>query len=155
MRLRDLVGFAATALWRHRLRTGLSLLGVAIGVLAVVGLTALGEGARRYVVNQFANLGTNLLIVIVVMSTVATIAAVSGVENGIRRLSNLNIVLFSGLLIFVLLFGPTLHLLNGLVQNTGDYLNGIILKTFDLYVYEGDADKTERWMGLWSLFYRA
>ena len=98
---------------------------------------------------------TNLLIVIIVMSTVATIAAVSGVENGIRRLSNLNIVLFSGLLIFVLLFGPTLHLLNGLVQNTGDYLNGIILKTFDLYVYEGDADKTERWMGLWTLFYWA
>ncbi|OYU08329.1 MAG: beta-aspartyl-peptidase [Pseudomonas sp. PGPPP1] len=98
---------------------------------------------------------TNLLIVIIVMSTVATIAAVSGVENGIRRLSNLNIVLFSGLLIFVLLFGPTLHLLNGLVQNTGDYLNGIVLKTFDLYVYEGDADKTERWMGLWTLFYWA
>ncbi|MBW4968441.1 BCCT family transporter, partial [Pseudoalteromonas sp. CR1] len=71
------------------------------------------------------------------------------------RLSNLNIVLFSGLLIFVLLFGPTLHLLNGLVQNTGDYLNGIVLKTFDLYVYEGDADKTERWMGLWTLFYWA
>ena len=76
-------------------------------------------------------------------------------ENGIRRLSNLNIVLFSGLLIFVLLFGPTLHLLNGLVQNTGDYLNGIVLKTFDLYVYEGDGAKTERWMGLWTLFYWA
>ena len=34
-----------------------------------------------------------------------------------RILSNLNIILFSGLLIFVLLFGPTLHLLNGFVQN--------------------------------------
>ena len=98
---------------------------------------------------------TNLLIVIIVMSTVATIAAVSGVENGIRRLSNLNIILFSGLLIFVLLFGPTLHLLNGFVQNTGDYLNGIVMKTFDLYVYEGDSKKTEGWLGLWTLFYWA
>jgi choline/glycine/proline betaine transport protein len=98
---------------------------------------------------------TNLLIVIIVMSTVATIAAVSGVENGIRRLSNLNIVLFSGLLIFVLLFGPTLHLLNGFVQNIGDYMNGLVLKTFDLYVYEGDGEKSERWMGLWTLFYWA
>ena len=98
---------------------------------------------------------TNLLIVIIVMSTVSTIAAVSGVENGIRRLSNLNIVLFSCLLIFVLLCGPTLHLLNALVQNTGDTLNGIVLKTFDLYVYEGDAYKTEHWMGLWTLFYWA
>ncbi|MEE3633397.1 choline BCCT transporter BetT [Pseudomonas defluvii] len=98
---------------------------------------------------------TNLLIVILVMSTVATIAAVSGVENGIRRLSNLNILLFSGLLLFVLFNGPTLHLLNSFVQNTGDYLNGVILKTFDLYVYEGDSAKSERWLGLWTVFYWA
>jgi len=98
---------------------------------------------------------TNLLIVILVMATVATVAAVSGVENGIRRLSNLNIMLFSGLLIFVLLAGDTLHLLNGFVQNIGDYLNGIVLKTFDLYVYESEAGKSERWLGLWTVFYWA
>ncbi len=60
----DLGEFAVTALVRHRLRTGLSLLGVAIGVAAVVALTALGEGARRYVTGQFTALGSNLLIVI-------------------------------------------------------------------------------------------
>jgi putative ABC transport system permease protein len=42
----------------------MSLLGVAIGVAAVLTLTALGEGARRYVVGQFASIGTNLVIVI-------------------------------------------------------------------------------------------
>ncbi len=61
---RDLVEFALTALARHRLRTGLSLLGVAIGVAAVVILTALGEGARRFVAGEFASLGSELLIVI-------------------------------------------------------------------------------------------
>lgn len=60
----DVVGFALRALRGHRLRTGLSLLGVAIGVAAVVTLTALGEGARRYVVGQFASVGTNLVIVV-------------------------------------------------------------------------------------------
>lgn len=60
----ELVLFAGRAVAGHRLRTGLSLLGVAIGVSAVLVLTALGEGARRYVVNQFASLGTNLVIVI-------------------------------------------------------------------------------------------
>jgi putative ABC transport system permease protein len=64
MRALDLLGFAGTALLRHRLRTLLSLLGVAIGVAAVVLLTSLGEGARRYVTGQFESLGTNLLIVI-------------------------------------------------------------------------------------------
>jgi putative ABC transport system permease protein len=61
---RDLLAFAARALRGHRLRTGMSLLGVAIGVAAVVTLTALGEGARRYVTGQFASIGTNLVIVV-------------------------------------------------------------------------------------------
>jgi len=60
----DLVGFALRALGGHRLRTALSLLGVAIGVAAVVTLTALGEGARRYVLGQFAAVGTNMVIVL-------------------------------------------------------------------------------------------
>lgn len=60
----DLLRFCLRALLGHRLRTVLSLLGMAIGVAAVVTLTALGEGARRYVVDQFANIGSNLLIVV-------------------------------------------------------------------------------------------
>jgi len=60
----DVLGFAVRALRGHRLRTALSLLGVAIGVAAVVTLTALGEGARRYVLGQFAAVGTNMVIVL-------------------------------------------------------------------------------------------
>lgn len=61
---RDLLVFSAGALRGHRLRTGLSLLGVAIGVASVVLLTSLGEGARLYVTGEFASLGTNLVIVL-------------------------------------------------------------------------------------------
>ncbi|MCS6948052.1 MAG: ABC transporter permease [Steroidobacteraceae bacterium] len=64
MRAADVVSFAAQSLRRARLRSGMMLLAVAIGVAAVVALTALGEGARRYVTAEFAALGTNLVIVI-------------------------------------------------------------------------------------------
>jgi len=64
MRLADVAGFAAGALRGHRLRTALSVAGVAVGIAAVVALTALGEGARSYVVREFTALGSNLLIVI-------------------------------------------------------------------------------------------
>jgi putative ABC transport system permease protein len=60
----DALRFSLRALLSHRLRSGLSLLGMAIGVAAVVILTALGEGARRYVVGEFANIGTNLIVVL-------------------------------------------------------------------------------------------
>ena len=60
----DLLGFALGALRGHRLRTALSVAGVAIGIASVLALTALGEGARRYIVDEFASLGSNLVIVL-------------------------------------------------------------------------------------------
>jgi putative ABC transport system permease protein len=63
MRVADLVALATGALRGHRLRTVLSLTGVAIGVAAVILLTSLGEGARTYVTHEFTSLGANLLIV--------------------------------------------------------------------------------------------
>jgi putative ABC transport system permease protein len=62
MRYGDLFRYAAGGLKGHRLRTFLSLLGVAIGVASVTLLTSLGEGARIYVTGEFASLGANLLI---------------------------------------------------------------------------------------------
>ena len=50
MALTELLAFAIGALRGHRLRTGLSVAGVAVGIAAVIALTALGEGARQYVV---------------------------------------------------------------------------------------------------------
>jgi putative ABC transport system permease protein len=64
MKAADLLRHAAGAIHGHRLRTILTLLGTAVGVAAVILLTALGEGARRYVTNEFASLGSNLLIVL-------------------------------------------------------------------------------------------
>jgi len=64
MRNRDIGAFAWRALSGYPTRTILMLLAMAIGVAAVVVLTALGEGARRYVSDQFSSLGTNLVIVI-------------------------------------------------------------------------------------------
>ena len=64
MDVRDLLRFAWTALTRHRVRTLLTVLGVAVGVAAVLTLTALGEGARRYVVDEFTTIGSNLVIIL-------------------------------------------------------------------------------------------
>ena len=64
MSLWELFRFAWCALVGHPMRAGLSLLGITVGVGAVILLTALGEGARAYVANEFGNLGSNLLIVI-------------------------------------------------------------------------------------------
>ncbi len=64
MKLSDALSLSFRTVVSYRLRALLILLAMALGVAAVVTLTALGEGARRFVVNQFASLGTNLIIVL-------------------------------------------------------------------------------------------
>ncbi len=61
--MRELILLALRAVRAHRLRSGLSMLGIAIGVAAVILLTSLGEGARRYIVDQFSQFGTNVLAI--------------------------------------------------------------------------------------------
>ncbi len=61
MHVLDHFGFCLTALREHRLRSALSILGIAIGVAAVVLLTSVGEGARAFVASQFSQFGTNLV----------------------------------------------------------------------------------------------
>jgi len=64
MTLSDTLLFASGSLRGSRTRTLLMILAMSIGVASVVVLTGLGEGARRYVINQFSSLGTNLVIVL-------------------------------------------------------------------------------------------
>lgn len=63
MTVLDLLRFAGGAVWAHRLRSILSLIGIAIGVGAVILLTAIGEGTRHFVLAQFTQFGTNILAV--------------------------------------------------------------------------------------------
>ncbi|HFZ2227984.1 choline transporter [Pseudomonas aeruginosa] len=91
------------------------------------------------------------MALIVLMMGAAISVAVSGVDKGIRILSDINMLLACSLLLFVLFAGPTQHLLNTLVQNVGDYLGHLLGKSFDLYAYGGPSD----WLGSWTVFYWA
>ena len=59
----DAFGFSLRALMAHRLRSGLSMVGIAIGIAAVILLTSIGEGTRRYILAQFSQFGTNLIAI--------------------------------------------------------------------------------------------
>jgi len=64
MRFYDLIFLAFSTLVRYPLRTLMLLIATSIGVMAVILLTAVGEGARDYITGEFRDMGTNLLIVI-------------------------------------------------------------------------------------------
>lgn len=64
MRTIDTLSFAGSSLRSNRLRSFLTGLGIAIGIAAVVLLTSIGEGVQRYIVSEFTQFGTNLIVVV-------------------------------------------------------------------------------------------
>jgi putative ABC transport system permease protein len=85
MNASELVRFTSTSAVSHRLRSGLTALGIGIGVAAVVLLTSMGEGLRVYMVAQFTQFGTN--IVGVNPGKAHTFGMPAGVLNSARPLS--------------------------------------------------------------------
>ena len=81
MRVRRTLRFALRALTGHGLRSGLSLLGVTIGVAAVIVLTALTNGARAYVIEQFSSLGTNMVIVLPGRTETTGVPGITAIPN--------------------------------------------------------------------------
>src|SRR5690606_26737630 len=88
------------------------------------------------------------IVLIVIACGLATLSVASGLDRGIRILSETNLALAVLLLLFVLILGPTVFLLQAFVQNTGAYLSDLVNKTFNLYAYEPND-----WIGGWTLFY--
>lgn len=115
--------------------------------------TSLGLGASQINagLNYLFGVPSNTTVQIMLMAGVVALAIVSvatGLEKGIRRLSETNMILAILLLLFVLVLGPTVFLLQAYLQNTGAYVSDIVRNTFNLFAY----DKTD-WIGGWTIFY--
>ena len=87
MKAADVLRFAAGAATGYPLRTGLMVLAMSIGVAAVVVLTALGDGARRYVVGEFSSLGANLVIILPGRSGTGGFNPANAITNTTRDLT--------------------------------------------------------------------
>ena len=89
-----------------------------------------------------------MLVLIAIISAIATLSVVSGVGKGVRILSELNLWLSIAILIFLIAFGPTRYLLNLFLQSTGDYVAHVI--PLSLWA---DANMDRPWQGWWTAFY--
>lgn len=135
--------------------------GHAIDVAAVLG-TIFGVATSLGIGVVSLNAGLSLVFglpsglavqggLIVLSVVIATVSAVSGVDRGIKLLSQLNVLLAVALAVFVLASGRTSYLLNAAVLNLGDYVRLFPDMTMQTFAHE---DATE-WMSLWTLFFWA
>lgn len=129
-----------------------AILGTVFGVATSMGYGVLQvNSGLNYLFDVPVN-ETTQVILIVVITAMATLSVATGLNGGLRRLSELNLVLAFILLVLVGVLGPTVLLMKAFVQNTGAYLSEIVSKTFNMYAYE-PSDGTKDWLGGWTLLY--
>ena len=129
----------------------IAVLGTVFGVATSLGFGVLQiNSGLNYLFEIPVGISTQIIL-IALITAIATISVVLGLDGGIKRLSELNLYLAGFLLLFIFLAGPTFFLLNTLIQNIGSYLSNIVFMTFNQYSY----DTTSSWMSSWTLFYWA
>ncbi|WP_208160790.1 BCCT family transporter [Shewanella algae] len=128
-----------------------AVLGTMFGVATSLGFGVLqvNSGLNYLLGDSFPISSTVQVALIIGITLIATGSVFSGLDKGVKRLSELNLGLAFVLMMIVLLFGPTVALLQSFVQNTGSYLSELVSKTFNLYAYEQKND----WLGGWTLLY--
>ena len=88
------------------------------------------------------------MIIIAVITLIGLISVSLGLDSGIKRLSQINMVFATTLMIFIFIFGPTIFILNALIQNFGSYINTLIESATWTEAYESTS-----WQNGWTLFF--
>ncbi|WP_406640816.1 choline transporter [Pectobacterium brasiliense] len=128
-----------------------AVLGTIFGIATTlgIGVVQLNYGLKvLFQIPENLTVQASLILLSVIM---ATVSVTSGVNRGIRFLSELNVLLALGLILFLLFWGDTEFLLNALVLNVGDYINRFTGMTLNSFAF----DRPTEWMNSWTLFFWA
>jgi choline/glycine/proline betaine transport protein len=126
-----------------------AILGTMFGIATSLGLSVSQINAGlNYLLPDIIPVNTTVqVITIALVTSAALVSVLAGMDKGVKRLSILNMVLATTLMLFVFIVGPTIFILNAFMENTGSYLGNIVERTFSLQAYENSD-----WIGSWTLF---
>lgn len=130
----------------------LAIFGTVFGVATSLGLGVQQIAAGLAAIGVVGTVDNILLVVLITVITFcATFSVVSGLGAGIKWLSNINITLAGLLMVSVLVFGPTVFLLQNFTESLGVYLANFFGMTFDIGAYAGEDGAA--WFSGWTIFY--
>ncbi|KHF42568.1 BCCT family transporter [Saccharomonospora viridis] len=129
-----------------------AVIGTLFGVAVSVGLGTLQINSGLNELFGVEVSGVVQILIIAVVTTFATISVATGLDKGIKWLSNINIGMAVALLLFILFTGSTVFLLRGVIESTGTYLSMLVpLSFWNDALPAGDWG----WQGTWTVFYWA
>lgn len=138
--------------WVGNVIDTIAVLGTVFGIATSLGLGVQQISAGLEHLGVIGEVSDFMMVVLIVIITaMATASVVSGVGKGIKWLSNSNLVMAAVFLIAVLILGPTLFLLRDFVQSIGGYFLDVIPLTFDTTAFHGSSGV--EWQKSWTIFY--
>ena len=135
--------------WGHTVDT-LAVFGTMFGVVTTLGFGVLQINSGLEGLFGLPNSVTMQVILIAFITMLACGSLLMGLDKGIKRLSDTNIVLTFVLLGFAFIMGPTQYIMDSLVENTGNYLQNIVQLSF-----WSEAYSKSDWQSSWTIFYWA
>ena len=134
--------------WSRVIVDVFAILATVFGIATSLGLgaTQISSGLQYLDIANSSLLGTFLIIIFITI--LGLISVVLGLNAGIKRLSQLNMILCGCFLITIFLFGPTGYILDGFIENVGSYIQNFISLSTNVNAY-ADSD----WQNAWTLFY--
>ncbi len=148
--LTPLIGEKLSQGWLGKLVDILAVFATVAGVVTSLGLGTLQINAGF---NKMFNVPTTLLVQIIIIAVVSVIyisSAVSGIDKGIKVISDANLYVAIGLMIVTFLVGPKIEILNSFVNGIGQYIGNFLQDSLAINAY---ADNS--WFGSWRIFYWA
>ena len=140
--------FGLESAWRRVIVDVFAILATVFGIATSLGLgaTQISTGLESLDIANSSFLG--IVWIIIFITILGLISVVLGLNAGIKRLSQLNMILCGCFLITIFLFGPTGYILDGFVENVGSYIQNFISLSTNVNAYS-DSD----WQNAWTLFY--
>jgi choline/carnitine/betaine transport len=135
-----------------------AILGTLFGVAVSIGLGTNQINAGLSELFGIADSVGAKVIIITVLTTVAVCSIAAGLDAGVKLLSNINIAMATGLMVFVLVAGSTLFLLRGIIETLGIYISNILpmsLWNDTLAEFTRNKEAGWGWQGNWTVFYWA
>ncbi len=129
----------------------IALVGTLFGVITSLGLGAMQIAAGMGYINIPADGMGWLIGIIIVLLGVTMVSVVTGLEKGMKILSNGNLILAAIVCLFVLFAGPTLFIFREFISSIGAYLQNIVSMTFETLALYGDEG--EKFQSAWTTFY--
>jgi len=129
---------------------GIAVVATAFGVAASLGVGALQINSGLHTVFGLEISDRNQVIIIVTTSAMFILSAVSGVEKGVKLLSNTNMIFAVILALTVFIMGPTVAIVDTLSNTMGSYLSEIVRMSLRATPFRDSS-----WVGTWTIFYWA